>query len=86
MTEPNEVIDRGGGYYRIALREQLDPHHTGWFADLALRQSAEGGTVLEGMLPDQAALHGILNRVRDLGLTLLDVRCVSAQSLSEGRQ
>lgn len=77
MTEPKGLIDRGGGYYRIHLREQLDPQQNGWFADLDLQQTPVGGTILAGLLPDQAALHGILSRVRDLGLTLLDVQCLS---------
>jgi hypothetical protein len=79
MSASNEPIDRGGGYYRIHLREQLDPQRNSWFADLRVLPGPAGGTILEGLLPDQAALHGVLSRVRDLGLTLLDVECRARQ-------
>jgi hypothetical protein len=81
MSEHPDPMDRGGGYYRIHLREELGPQRRDWFADLNVRYAQAGGTILEGVLPDQAALHGLLGRVRDLGLTLLDV-----QFLSQGDQ
>lgn len=64
-----------GGLYRIHVREELTAQRKSWFADLHMRHDPTGGTVLEGVL-DQAALHGVLTRVRDLGLTLLDVTWV----------
>jgi hypothetical protein len=45
-----------------------------WFDDLLVQELDGGSTHLQGDLPDQAALHGLLNRVRDLGMTLLSVQ------------
>ena len=45
----------------------------GWFDGLAITQTAEGDTLLTGPVVDQAALHGVLKKVRDLGLTLISV-------------
>ena len=74
MSEHPDPIDVGGGFYRIHLRETLGPQRHAWFADLNMRTVQAGGTILEGRLPDQAALHGLLGRLRYLGLTLLDVQ------------
>jgi hypothetical protein len=66
-----------GGCYEIRVAEPLERRWQQWFLDLDL-VPAEGqsgpGTVLRGYLPDQAALFGLLARVRDLNLTLLEVR------------
>ena len=60
-------------YYEIKIRGHLDPGWSVWFADLKLAYLAGDVTLLSGLLPDQAALHGLLERVRDLNLTLLSV-------------
>ena len=58
--------------YRIKLKGQLDPEWSDWFGQMAI--STEGdATILSGPLADQAALHGLLMRIRDLNLTLLSV-------------
>jgi hypothetical protein len=62
-----------GTYYRIRIREQLAAHWTSRFGGMSIAQDADGTTVLEGLVVDQAALYGLLARVQDLGLTLLDV-------------
>lgn len=59
--------------YQITLQGRLDPAWAAWFDGLAVLPGAPGETVLRGALPDQAALHGVLKRVRDLGLPLLAV-------------
>ena len=64
--------------YEICLQEALEPRWTEWFAGLMLRPIAGGGTTLCGPLPYKAALHGLLNRIYDLNLTILTVRRLPA--------
>ena len=59
--------------YRIRVRGALDPEWSAWFGGLAITHHADGATTLAGPVADQAALYGLLNRARDLGLTLLTV-------------
>ena len=60
-------------YYEIKIRGHLDPRWSEWFADLRLTHLEGNETLLSGLLPDQAALHGLLERIRDLNLTLVSV-------------
>ena len=62
-------------YYEIKLRGHLDQRWSEWFADLKFTYLDEDVTLLSGSLSDQAALHGLLERIRDLNLTLLSVTC-----------
>lgn len=59
--------------YELQVEEQLDDHWSAWFDGLTLTQE-DGTTFLRGPVADQAALHGLLDRTRDLGLTLMLVR------------
>ncbi len=63
--------------YEIRVEETLESWRTGWFSDMEIIPPEEHpgkGTILRGSLPDQAALFGLLGRVRDLNLTLVEVR------------
>jgi len=68
--------------YEIRIGGHLDPHWSGWFAGLELAHLEENETLLSGPLPDQAALHGVLERIRDLNLKLISVTCRKQESAS----
>jgi len=59
--------------YEIRVAGHLDARWTTWFDGLTLTLRSDGTTALTGVLADQAALHGALQRVRDAGLPLLSV-------------
>jgi hypothetical protein len=66
-----------GSWYEIRLRGCLDPRWSDWFDGLALTTATDGTTTLRGPVTDQAALHGLLQRLRDLGLPLISLTQVS---------
>jgi hypothetical protein len=64
--------------YRIRVRGAIDAGWSEWFHGLAISPQAGGDTLLTGPVRDQAALHGLLAKIRDLGLPLLSVERVDA--------
>ena len=65
-----------GTAYKIRVKGHLDARWSAWFEGLSVTNLPGGEAELEGPLADQAALHGVLLKVRDLGLPLLSVRAV----------
>ena len=63
-------------HYIIQVAGHLDPHWSAWFDGMQIAHQTDGTTSITGDAIDQAALYGLLARVRDLGLTLLAVRLV----------
>ncbi len=59
--------------YQIRIRGHLDRRWTEWFGDVTITLEEGGETLLTGQVADQAALHGLLRKVRDLGLPLISV-------------
>jgi hypothetical protein len=60
-------------HYEIRIEGHLSASWASWFQDLYVRHEENGETVLSGTLVDQSALHGVLMRIRDLGLPLVAV-------------
>jgi hypothetical protein len=59
--------------YEIRVTGHLDPRWAAWFDGLALATADDGATVMRGQIVDQAALHGVLQKLRDLGIPLMSV-------------
>ena len=72
----NDPPTSNASNYEIRLKGHLEARWVQWFDGLAITLEENGKTLLSGPLADQAALHGILKKVRDLGLTLLSVNSV----------
>ena len=62
--------------YEIRIKALLDARWAAWFGGMSLTTERNGTTVLSGPVVDQAELHGLLQKVRDLGLPLLSVTCL----------
>jgi hypothetical protein len=74
MTEPSASgSSPHTGTYEIRVKGHLDRRWAASFDGLALTHGADGTTVIRGQVADQAALHGLLHRMRDLGLPLVSV-------------
>lgn len=64
------------GLYEIRIKGHLDDRWAHWFEGLTITLEDNGDTLLTGLVVDQAALHGLLKKVRDLGMPLLSVNRV----------
>lgn len=62
-----------GGRFELRVKGHLDARWADWFDGLTLTQASDGTTVIHGGVADQAALHGLLQKLRDLGLPLISV-------------
>ena len=67
------------GWYEIRLKGRLDARWAAWFDGLSLTHEGDGTTVIHGPVVDQAALHGVLQKVRDVGLPLVSVMQVDPE-------
>ena len=67
-TNPNQPV-----VYQIRIKGHLGHQWTDWFEGLAITLEEDGNTLLTGPVVDQAALHGLLKKIRDLGLPLVSV-------------
>ena len=65
------------GRYEIRLKGHLDTRWAAWFDGLTLTHGSDGTTIIHGLVADQAALHGLLQKTRDLGLPLISVNHVA---------
>jgi hypothetical protein len=68
--------------YRLVVQGELDPRYASLFENMDMRQ-VSGTTVLTGTVIDQAHLHGLIERIEELGLELLEVQQVSQPTSSD---
>jgi hypothetical protein len=73
MSDTSTGNHNGAGWYEIRLKGHLDSRWAAWFDGLSLTHDSGGTTVISGPVLDQAALHGLLQRVRDVGIPLVSV-------------
>ena len=73
MSEISTGHHQVPGRYKIRLQGHLDTRWSAWFDGLTLTHGSDGTTIIHGPVADQAALHGLLQKTRDLGLPLISV-------------
>jgi hypothetical protein len=66
--------------YELRIEGHLDPHWSAWFGGLTITHDDDGTTTLRGVVTDQSELHGLLAKVRDLGVPLLSVTPLDMRS------
>lgn len=79
LSQPTEP-----DHYTIRIKGHLAPRWSEWFAGMAITQTESGETLLSGLIADQAALHGLLAKIRDLNLALVSVTPVEPKSPTIG--
>jgi hypothetical protein len=72
VTFPPLDVD-SGIEYEIKIKGHLEDHWSDWLGGLEITRDLQGHSLLTGIVPDQAALHGILAQIRDLGLILISL-------------
>jgi hypothetical protein len=72
--------------YQIRIKGHLDQQWSDWFKGLTIQLEENGETLLTGPVVDQAALHGLLKKVRDMGMSLVSVVPVQANHSEEGEK
>jgi hypothetical protein len=70
-------------HYQITVKEYLEDSWSTWFDGLAISHAADGATTLAGPVRDQSALYGLIDKARDLGLTLVAVRRSAPPGLAD---
>jgi len=70
-------------FYQIKIKGHLDPGWSDWFAGMKLSHLPCDETLLSGLLPDQAALYGLLERLRDIHVKLISLECIDQAALKE---
>jgi hypothetical protein len=73
MSAMSTGQDRGSGRYEIRVKGHLESRWAAWFDGMTLTNESDGTTSIHGPVIDQAALHGVLHRLRDTGLPLISV-------------
>lgn len=71
--------------YQIRIQGHLSVEWADWFGGLTITSEDDGDTLISGPVVDQAALHGLLRKVRDLGMTLVSVNQVQSQETRQNR-
>jgi hypothetical protein len=79
----NERESRGSQVYEVRVKGVINGEWSGWFEGMAVSPQHSGETLLTGHVADQAALHGLLHKIRDMGLPLLSVKRVDTEHQSE---
>lgn len=75
-ASPPVAVPSGPTAYKFRVSGHLDDNWAAWFGTLAVTCESDGTSTLVVPVPDQSALHGLLGRIRDLGLTLISVEAL----------